>query len=183
MSNPSRGNRAATSRTIDGRRAEKSGKPARASAVVREPAEQPGTLPCEPPTAHREVARVPVIEESVEVAKRVVESGGVRLRKRVHEDLVGIDESLRSDRFDIERVPMDVEIDGPVAIRQEGDVMIVPVVEERLVVRRFLVEEIRMTRRTIVEADRQKFAVRREEVIVERLDPAAGEWREERFDR
>jgi uncharacterized protein (TIGR02271 family) len=55
--------------------------------------------------------------------------------------------------------------------RIEGDVRVIPVVEERLVVekRLFLVEEIRVRQRRIEEEHDVPVTLRRHEVVVERL--------------
>jgi hypothetical protein len=52
------------------------------------------------------------------------------------------------DEYDIEHVPIGRILDAPVAQRQEGDTLVLPVVEEVLVYRRklYLREEIRITR-------------------------------------
>lgn len=53
------------------------------------------------------------------------------------------------DEYDIEHVPVGRILDAPVAQRQEGETLVLPVVEEVLVYRRklYLREEIRITRR------------------------------------
>lgn len=121
---------------------------------------------------------IPVVEEWLEVGKRAVESGAVRLRKVVHHDVVTVDEPLAGDVVEVERVAVDRLLDAEVTVRYEGDVMIVPVVEERVVTLKqlVLVEEIRITRRARVESKPREMTLRREEVIAERLDPASGEW-------
>jgi uncharacterized protein (TIGR02271 family) len=121
-----------------------------------------------------------VIEERLDVSKRLVESGGaVRLRKIVHEEIVTVDQPLTTEVVEVERIAMDRPVDEVVAVRYEGDVMIVPVVEERLVTRKqlVLVAELRVTRRLRPQQASQEVTVRREEVIAERLDPISGEWR------
>jgi stress response protein YsnF len=64
-------------------------------------------------------------------------------------------------------------IDGPVGIRQEGDTMIVPILEEVLVVekRLMLKEELRITTMRRTASEPQHFTLRSEEAIVERLEP------------
>lgn len=125
---------------------------------------------------------VTVIEERLDVRKRLVESGGaVRLRKVVHEEVVTVDEPLTTEVTEVERVAIGRPVDEAVAVRHEGDTMVVSVVEERLVtvVRKqlVLVEELRLTRRSVVRHEPQDVVLRREEVIVERFDPASDEWK------
>lgn len=143
---------------------------------------QPGTsLPdAGRPIGESEPVVMTVIEERLDVRKQVVESGGaVRLRKIVHEEVVTVDEPLTTEVAEVERVTFGHPIDTAPEIRYEGGVMIVPVVAERLVTRTqlVLVEELRVTRRTRAESAPQQVTLRREEVVVERLDPASGEWR------
>ena len=119
---------------------------------------------------------VPVIEEFVAVDKQVVDTGrGVRLHKRVHETLVPVEATLKATDYVVERVTVDRPIDVLPEVRYEGDTMIVPVVEERVVTRvqLVLVEEVRLTRRETSSPMRQEVLVRREEVVVERFDDAA----------
>jgi uncharacterized protein (TIGR02271 family) len=121
-----------------------------------------------------------VTEERLDVSKRLVESGrALRLRKLVHEEVVTVDEPLTTEVTEVERVAVGRPLDEPVAVRYEGDVMIVPVVEERLVTRKqlVLVEEIRVTTRRLPRSAPSQATLRREEIIVERLDPDSGEWR------
>ena len=75
---------------------------------------------------------------------------------------------------EIERVAIDRQIDTAPEIRNEGETMIIPIVEERLVVekRLFLREEIHVHRRRIVTQFRQNVTLRSQEVIVERRDAA-----------
>ena len=122
---------------------------------------------------------MPVIEEQLDVTKRVVESGAVRLRKIVHEEVVTVEEPLATQETEVERVKVERPVDAEVAVRYEGDVAIFPVVEERLVTRKqlVLVEEIRITRRTHTRSEPRQVTLLREEVVAERLDPESGEWR------
>lgn len=126
-----------------------------------------------------EAVVVSVAEERFSVHKRLVESGAVRVRKVVHEEKVDVDELLSQEIVEVERVAVGREVEGEVAVRYEGDVMIIPIVEERLVVRtqRVLAEEIRITRRKGMNRSPQQAVVRREQAFIERLDPVSGEWR------
>ena len=79
-------------------------------------------------------------------------------------------------------VPIGREVDGPVSIRYEGGATIIPVVEERLIIRRqpVLVEEIHISRESFVQRVPQSVTVRREEeVIIERQAPGESDWRVE----
>ncbi len=118
------------------------------------------------------VAVVPVIEEELRVGKRVVETGRVRVTKTVHEHEEVVDEPLMREEYDVERVRIDEFVDGPVGPRHEGETLIVPVLEEVLVVEKRLVvrEELRITRRQTEERRPQRVKLLSEEVSVERSD-------------
>ena len=117
-------------------------------------------------------AVVPVIEEELRVGKRVVETGRVRVTKTVHEHEETVDESLMREEYDVERVPIDAFVDGPVGPRYEGETLVVPVLEEVLVVEKRLVvrEELRITPKRTEERESRRFTLRKEEVSVERAD-------------
>jgi uncharacterized protein (TIGR02271 family) len=115
-------------------------------------------------------AVVPVVEEELRVGKRVVETGRVRVHKTVREHEETVDEPLMREEYDVERVPVEAYVDAPVGPRYEGETLIVPVLEEVLVVeKRLLVrEELRITRRRTEEHNPQSFKLLSEEVSVER---------------
>ena len=120
---------------------------------------------------------IPVIAESLHVERRTLQ-GVVRVSKRVHEQPVELDETAREERVVVERVPVGRIVEGPVGISRRGDVTIVPVLEERLVVekRLVLVEELHLRHETVTRHVPQRVVVRREELVVERLDPHTGVW-------
>lgn len=118
---------------------------------------------------------VPVVEEELRVGKRVVETGRVRVRKTVHEREETVDEPLMREEYDVERVPVDEFVDAPVGPRHEGETLVVPVLEEVLVVEKRLVvrEELRITRRRTEGHNPQRVKLLSEEVSVERADTDA----------
>ena len=124
--------------------------------------------------------RIPVIRETLEVGRRVVETGRVRIIRRPVEERRSIDEPWVLERVEIERVPVERAVDpeDPPRIREDGDVLVIPVLEEELVLEKRLVlrEELRVSR--VREETRvvEEVALRRDEVSVERIpDPAAPE--------
>ncbi|MBK1841270.1 YsnF/AvaK domain-containing protein [Azospirillum sp. YIM B02556] len=122
-------------------------------------------------------AVIPLHDESVTVGKQRVERSRVRVTTRVSEREEMVREALEHEEATVTRVPIDREIDAHPGIRQEGDVTVIPLVEEVLVVERRLVlrEElhIRKNRRT-VEVE-QPVTLRSEDAVVERVSipPAA----------
>jgi uncharacterized protein (TIGR02271 family) len=114
---------------------------------------------------------VPVVEEQVTVTRRDVETGRVRITKTVHTDQAEIDEPLLQDVVQVERQPVNAYVDAAPPIRTEGDTLIVPLVEEVLVVeKRLLVrEELRITRQQTEKRHAETITLRREDAQVERL--------------
>lgn len=120
---------------------------------------------------------IPVLHEVLEVGVRAVERGGVRIDKRVATHEETIETSLRQEQVEVRRVPVGRVVamaDAPAA-RQEGDTLIVPVLEEVLVVEKRLriKEEIHITRRARAQPWRETALLRSEQVSVEPLAPAA----------
>ena len=115
---------------------------------------------------------IPVIEEELDVQKRVVETGKLRVTKGVHEREILVDEPLFRDEVEVERVLIDRVVDGPVPVRYEDDTMIVPIMEEILVVEKRLVlkEELHIHKRRVETHRPQQVTLRREEVHVEQPD-------------
>lgn len=118
------------------------------------------------------LAVVPVVAETVSVSKRDVEAGVVRITKTVREDETLVDEPFMREEVDVERHTINRYIDGPMKVRHEGDTMIVPIVEEVLVIekRLLLKEELHIRKRKVVERHAETITLRREEAHVERLD-------------
>jgi uncharacterized protein (TIGR02271 family) len=108
------------------------------------------------------------------VQRHRVETGKVRITKVVHEHEEEVNTSRVREEITIERVTLNRMVDTPVSMRQEGDTFIIPLLEEVVVVEKRLMvkEELRITKRRIEEPASQQVTLRREEVIVERLDPS-----------
>jgi uncharacterized protein (TIGR02271 family) len=126
-----------------------------------------------PASAHTDQAEmvIPVIAEEAQIRKERRIKGKVRLRKIVRHEEQTIDEPLLKERVSVERVAIDRWVDEAPPIRNEGETLIVPVVEEVLVVekRLRLREEVRLTWHREEEHEPQHLVVRREEVSVERV--------------
>jgi len=88
---------------------------------------------------------------------------------------------LAKDHVDIKRVVIGRDIDAPPPVRREGETIIVPIVEEVLVVekRLRLKEEFHITRTTATEQFEQTLTLQREEAVVERLDAEGNAVREQ----
>lgn len=114
---------------------------------------------------------LPIIEEEIVVGKREVERGRFRLTKQVTERDVLVDHPLMQEHVNVERVPVNQMVDTPPDIRYEGDTMIVPVLEEVVVVevRLMVREEIRITRQREQVHQPQHVTLRREEMKIDSI--------------
>ena len=115
---------------------------------------------------------IELAEEQLRVSKREVERGRVVVRTRVEEREELAKAALRQEDVTVERVPIGRTIEAAPPMREEDGVLIVPVLEERLVVTTELIlkEEIRITKKSRTEMVREPVRLRSERVEVERLE-------------
>jgi uncharacterized protein (TIGR02271 family) len=116
---------------------------------------------------------IPRVQEEVRVEIREVETGGVRVHKTVNEQPHQIDEQLFYEEVDVKHVPIDKIVslsDAPQA-RHEGDTLIVPILEEVLVVEKRcrIKEEIHITRSQRTEHHVETVVLRSEDITIERF--------------
>jgi uncharacterized protein (TIGR02271 family) len=122
-------------------------------------------------TATEEV--IPVVEETATVGKRQVVTGRVRVRTVTDtvEELAHA--AVQRDDVEVTRVPIDKVVETAPEIRTDGEVTIVPVLEEVLVVEKRLVlkEELHIRRRVETETVEVPVTLRKQRAIVEREAP------------
>lgn len=123
-----------------------------------------------PDTADGETI-LPLMAEELEISKEMKERGRVRISKRVQRDSRMVEEFLHSESYDVKRVPMNRTVEGPIEARKEGETLILPILEEVLVVekRLVLVEELHITRNVENKPERREIELRKEEVEIERI--------------
>ena len=119
---------------------------------------------------------IPVAEERARILTQEVVKGRIQVRLATEEVEEMVHATLAGRRATIERVPMDIELAEPPPVRREGDTIVVPVVEEVLVVERRLRlrEEIRL--HLVPTQEEVAVPVRRrvQRAEVHRLPPEAG---------
>jgi uncharacterized protein (TIGR02271 family) len=115
---------------------------------------------------------VPVLAEDLVIDKQPVQTGAVRVHRRVVEHEEAVELPLLKEHLDVRRVAIDREVDGPLPIRREGETTIIPIVEEVLVIekRYRLKEEVHVSRTLREEIHREQVTVRRQEAEIERVD-------------
>lgn len=114
---------------------------------------------------------IPVIEEYAVIDKEVVETGKVKISKRIKEREQLIDVPLMHEEVSVERVPVNKFMETKPEIRYEGDVMIIPVVEQRVVLQKqlFLTEELHVKRNVIETHHTAEMSLLKEEVDIKRI--------------
>ena len=127
-----------------------------------------------------ETAAIPLAEERLTVSKRPVERR-VRIRTVTEEVPAGFREELTAERVEIQHIAVDRELTAAPEIRVEGEVTIIPVIEERLVIEKklFLVEEVHVRRLQGVERIEQPVMLRRQRVVVDRMESGGGQSEED----
>lgn len=126
--------------------------------------------PPHPPDAPVTAETIPLREEVLDVGKRVVQGATVRIRTQVESEERTVAEELATTGVDIVRVPVGRVVGEVPGIRREGDALILPILEEELVVTRRLVlkEEVRITPRVDRRIEEITAVVRSERAVVTR---------------
>ena len=117
-----------------------------------------------------QVVVIPLHEEEVSVVKQQLLTGRVEVSTVTHQHEHLVDELLACESVEIERVPVGQTVTCVPEIREEGDTLIIPVVEEVLVVERRLLlkEEVRVRRVRTTRRHRERVQLRRQEALVKR---------------
>lgn len=114
---------------------------------------------------------IPVMQEFLVADKKTIETGKVLISKHVAEETVSVDAGVTHEQVVVERKPINQYVDSaPPAVRQEGDVTIISVLKEVLVVekRLMLVEEVHITKQVNHYENIVTESLRKEEVRVSR---------------
>lgn len=136
------------------------------------------------PDMNDEDDRIALTEERLHVGKERRLTGRVQVSTRTETVESQVPVELDSVEVEVVRVPVDRRIDAAPEIVTEGDLTIIPVVEERVVVTRelFLREELHVRRIRHRETTEIPVSTRRQVAHVERLpaaDPSNPETKED----
>ena len=120
------------------------------------------------PAAAQEEQVLRLHAERVQVDRRLLDTGTVKIAVVTRARDQVVDETLCTVTAAIEHVPVGRIVDEMPPVRQEGDTTIIPVVEEIVVTRLFLREEVRITRVTSTRRHQETVVLRTEEAVVTR---------------
>lgn len=117
--------------------------------------------------------KLSLIEEQLVIDKRAVRDGSVRVSTKTEFVTEAAEARLDSENVEVTRVAIGREVSEAPAVRTDGDVTIVPVMEEVLVVekRLMLVEEIHIRRVATTEDVSIPVELRKQRATIERDDP------------
>ena len=115
---------------------------------------------------------VPVVEEEIAAGVKAIKTGAVRVDKHVEKRLRKVEGPLLHEDVEVRHVPLNRVVSEPPPVRRKGDTVIVPVVEEELVITKRLVlkEEIHLIKRRTKERFVKEVEVNRERAEEHRLD-------------
>ena len=116
---------------------------------------------------------IPLIQEDVSITTRKVETGRVRVSTKMVEHIDYARADLYQEAVHVEHVPIGREVAVAPPVREEGDTIVIPIVEEIMVVEKRLVlrEEVRITRTRTTEAFEESVTLRSMVADVERDTP------------
>lgn len=115
---------------------------------------------------------IEIAEETAQIVKRVVDRGGVRLDTVTdHRDEL-LTTTLRDISVEIRRIPRNEVVSDVPSIREEDGVTIIPVLEERAVLRTelVLVEEVHLVRTETSETVEVPVTLRRQRLVETELE-------------
>jgi uncharacterized protein (TIGR02271 family) len=114
---------------------------------------------------------IPLHAEEVSIGKKQVATGRVKVSTVTHSREELVQQLLQSERVEVERVPMGQVVAKVPEVRTEGEVTIIPVVEETVVLQRQLVlkEEVRIRRIRETQNYQERVILRRQEAVITRV--------------
>jgi uncharacterized protein (TIGR02271 family) len=114
---------------------------------------------------------LPLFTEEISVSKRVVPKARVRVSRITRQREEVVNQLLTREHVEVERVAIGQPVESVPPVREEGETIIVPVVEEVLIVERRLIlkEEVRIRRIRETERHDEKVTLRQQEAVILRL--------------
>jgi uncharacterized protein (TIGR02271 family) len=114
---------------------------------------------------------VPLHAEEVSVGKNRVVTGQVKVGTITRESEQLVEEMLEQEHVEVERTAVGKQVDKAPPVREEGDTMVIPILEEIVVVERRLLlkEEVRIRRTREKQPYQERVVVRKQEAVITRL--------------
>jgi uncharacterized protein (TIGR02271 family) len=114
-----------------------------------------------------------LLEEQLSIVRRRIEGDTIRVSTVTKTTEEQVAEEISHERIEVERIAIGRHIDTAPPVREEGEVTIIPIIEEVLVVekRLFLREEVHLRRVRVPACHRETVTLRKQDVVVERTKP------------
>ena len=128
--------------------------------------------------APQDEVRLSAVQEELEVGVRTTETGSVRVRKVVHEEMTPLSLRLHEQHVEVTHIPVNRPAEERAEPRRDGDTLIIPIYEYVPVVTMQLTlkEEVHIktteTERDVV----HHVLTHAEELVVERREGPDGKW-------
>ena len=118
---------------------------------------------------------IPVIEEFLNVGKKVVETGKVHVHKKIEKEKATIDIPLKGEEFEVKRVSVKTELldHRPSSFEKDG-MMIIPVVREvaQVIIKYEVTEEIHIIKHLTQTNHHEEVTLLKEKAEIQREDSA-----------
>jgi uncharacterized protein (TIGR02271 family) len=120
-------------------------------------------------TEHDKIVRLH--SEDLQITRERIAGDTVRVRTVTSQHDRLVEEQLVHERVEIVRVPIGRVVDTVPDVRQDGDVTILPVVEEEIVVQKRLIlkEEVHLRRVSVAEVHRETVILREQDAVITRI--------------
>jgi len=120
-------------------------------------------------TEHDKIVRLH--SEDLQITRERIAGDTVRVRTVTSQHDRLVEEQLVHERIEIVRVPIGRVVDTVPDVRQDGDVTILPVVEEEIIVQKRLIlkEEVHLRRVSVAEVHRETVILREQEAVITRI--------------
>ena len=111
-----------------------------------------------------------VLQEQINVDKKIVESGKVVIQKKVREENKAVEVPVSHEEIEITKVKVNKYVTAAPPVRYEGNTTIIPVIKEVAVIEKklLLVEEVHITKHMVEETEEHTVPLRKEEIEVKR---------------
>ncbi len=110
-----------------------------------------------------------VLQEQVNIDKKIVESGKVVIHKKVYKEDKDVEVPVSHEEVEIKKVTVNKYVTEAPDVRYEGNTTIIPVIKEVAVIEKklLLVEEIHVIKHVVEKTEEHIVPLRKEEVQVE----------------
>jgi len=110
-----------------------------------------------------------VLQEQVNIDKKIVESGKVVIHKKVHKEDKDVEVPVSHEEVEIKKVTINKYVTEAPDVRYEGNTTIIPVIKEVAVIEKklLLVEEIHVIKHVVEQTEEHVVPLRKEEIQVE----------------